>query len=106
VQEPDPRSQTWPPLHHIPPVLLPGQHGSPVPPHPTQTLAWHTENGAVHPTPPPQHASPGAPHAPFSHPPPAQVPCPPPHVPALATQVLVVWSQHPPPPHHTPSQHG
>jgi hypothetical protein len=34
------------------------------------------------------------------------LPWPPPHVAVFATQVFTVWSQHPPPPHQTPSQQG
>jgi hypothetical protein len=34
------------------------------------------------------------------------LPCPPPHVAVFATHVFTVWSQHPPPPHDTPSQQG
>jgi hypothetical protein len=101
-----PDEHTSPALHHSPPALFPGQHGWPVPPHPTHTLAWHAENGAVQPTPPPQHGPPIPPQAPLSHAPLEHLPWPPPQVAVFATHVFTVWSQHPPPPHHTPSQHG
>jgi hypothetical protein len=95
-----------PVLHQKPPVLLPGQQGSPGPPQPTQAPAWHAVKGAVQPTPPPQQASPMAPHAPLLHPPFEHVPWPPPHAAPPATHRIAVWSQHPPPPHTTPSQQG
>jgi hypothetical protein len=101
-----PETHASPALHHSPPVLLPGQHGSPVPPQPAHALAWHAENGAVHATPPPQQASPTPPQEPPSHAPLKHLPWPPPHVAVFATQVFTVWSQHPPPPHQTPSQQG
>jgi hypothetical protein len=40
------------------------QHGWPSPPHATQVPFEHVLEGAVHATPPPQHASPICPHAP------------------------------------------
>ena len=101
-----PATHTSPPLHHSPPALFPGQHGSPVPPQPTHTFALHAENAAVHPTPPPQQASPTPPQPPPRHAPLKHLPCPPPHVAVFATHVFTVWSQHPPPPHETPSQQG
>jgi hypothetical protein len=101
-----PDTQVSPALHQNPPALLPGQHGSPVPPQPTHTLAWHAENGAVHSTPPPQHASPMPPHPPPRQAPSKHFPWPPPHVAVFATHVSTVWSQQPPPPHQTPSQQG
>jgi hypothetical protein len=101
-----PDTHTSPPLHHSPPVLLPGQQGSAVPPQPTHTFAAHTENGAVHPTPPPQQAWPTPPQPPPWHAALKHFPWPPPHVAVFATHVLTVWSQQAPPPHHAPSQQG
>jgi hypothetical protein len=83
-------SQTSSALHQKPPALLPGQHAWPLPPQATQAPAWHALNGAVQPTPPPQHASPMPPHEPPPHAPMLQVPWPPPHAPPLETQDLVV----------------
>jgi hypothetical protein len=48
------------------------------------------ENGVVHPTLPAHADSPIFPHAPPWQPPFVHVPCPPEHVPALATHVLVL----------------
>jgi hypothetical protein len=83
-------SHTSPVLHQKPPALLPGQHGSPGPPHPVHALPAHAVNGAVHPTPPPQHASLGPPHAPPPHAPCLHVPWPPPQAPPPATHVFMV----------------
>jgi hypothetical protein len=99
-------AQTWPGLHQKPPALLPGQHGSPVPPQPAHVVPLHAVNGAVHSKVPPQHAWLGPPQAPPPQEPCLHVPCPPPHAPPLETQLFVFWSQQPPPPHHTPSQQG
>jgi hypothetical protein len=49
-----------------------------------------TENGAVHPTPPPQQASPTLPQAPFWQAPLAHIPWPLLHVPVFETQVFTV----------------
>jgi hypothetical protein len=95
---------TWPALHQPPPV--PGQQVSPGPPQPAHVVPWHAMNGAVHCTPPPQHGWPGPPHAPLPHEPLLHVPWPPPHAPPGETHARVVWSQHPPPPHQSPSQQG
>ena len=81
--------QTSPALHQKLPPVSPGQHASPVPPHPTQALPWHAVNGDVQPTPPAQHACPMPPHAPAWHDPLLHAPWPPPQVEPLAMQVRV-----------------
>ena len=80
--------QASPELHQDPPT--PGQHGSPVPPQPTQTLAEHTANGAVQSTPPPQQAWPIPPHVPMAQAPFEHVPWPPPHMAPEETHAFVV----------------
>jgi hypothetical protein len=91
---------------HTEPPWLPVQHGSLNPPHATHDPAAHVANGAVQPTPPPQHACPILPHVPPWQPPPVQTSCAPPHVPAAATHVCVVPSQQPFAAHELPSQQG
>jgi hypothetical protein len=63
---------------------LGAQHGWPTPPHATHIPFEHVLEGAVHPTPPAQHASPICPHAPPWHPPALHIPWPPGHAAALA----------------------
>ncbi len=85
---------------HWPPVsgAGAGQHSSPAPPHATHTsLELHVENGAVHPTPPAQQASPMPPHVVvLTHAPAVHVPCAAPQAAAAATHFFVDPSQHPP----------
>ena len=90
TQVPAAGSHACPLLHHLPAVLSPGQHGSPVPPQPTHTFARHAVNGAVQATPPAQHACPGPPQLPPPHEPPLHVPWPAPQLPAFATHNSVV----------------
>jgi hypothetical protein len=94
------------PLQKKPPVSLPGQQGCPMPPQLTHAFPLHTENGAVQPTPPAQHASPKRPQVPPWQPPFEHAPWLPPHALPCPTHIEVVWSQQPPLPHHAPSQHG
>lgn len=94
--------QTFPPL-------IDTQHGSPLPPQATHVPALQVAKGAVHSTPPAQHASPSPPHAV----PPAGTQAPAVHVPSpfpqaapVATHWLTLWSQHPPALQRLPSQQG
>lgn len=90
-----------------PPPLSAVQQAWPRPPQATQVLPPpHIVKGAVQETPPAQHDSPSLPQAPFMQPLPVQTPCEPEQVPAAATHVFVLWSQHPPPLQTLSSQHG
>src|ERR1019366_10367074 len=64
--------------------------------------------GAVHPTPPAQHALPIAPHVALlpTQAPAVHVPAVLPHLAVGATHMLLLWSQHPPPVQRLPSQQG
>jgi hypothetical protein len=94
--------QTFPPL-------IDTQHGSPLPPQATHVPVAQRLKGAVHSTPPAQHASTIPPHAgppAGTQAPAVHVPSPFPHAAAAATQLFVLWSQHPPALQMLPSQHG
>jgi hypothetical protein len=126
VGHPSPGQQSWPlPPHTLQvvvalsqtngspqtlPPLIAVQHGSPLPPQATHVVvaALHVLKGAVHPTLPAQHALPIAPHVALlpTQAPAVHVPAVPPHLAAFATQMLLLWSQHPPPVQRLPSQQG
>jgi hypothetical protein len=90
-------------------LSAPGQQRSPAPPHGVHRPFWQSANGAVQPTPAPQHASPSLPHEPPPQPPLEHCVLFEQLVP-LATQVgklrFPPESQQPPAPHTLPSQHG
>jgi hypothetical protein len=92
------------------PPLIAVQHGSPLPPQATHVVvaALHVLKGAVHPTPPTQHALPIAPQVALlpTQAPAVHVPAVPPHLAVGATHMLLLWSQHPPPVQRLPSQQG
>jgi hypothetical protein len=82
--------------------LLPAQHGCPVPPH-----AAHVPPLQIAPLPqvlPAQHGSPAPPHA--AHEPPLHTVLDAVHALPLATHCVLVGSQHAPPLHELPPQHG